>query len=124
MYSPVLPAPGAPDSQSQKRTHTGRHRPHVSGSEDTHPLMLPTALRLARMIEQRLIDESSLQEKLVLQQFFFRKNRSVRGPVVFLGPRSMLSNAAASRLVAPADEMLLRDVAHQIVTEGQVGCGI
>jgi DNA-binding CsgD family transcriptional regulator len=82
--------------------------------------MLPTALRLARMIEQRLIDESSLQEKLVLQQFL-RKHRSVRGPVVFLGPRSMLSNAAASRLVAPADEILLRDIAHRMVSEGGSG---
>ena len=85
---------------------------------DAHPLMLPTALRLARMIEQRLIDESSLQEKLVLQQFL-RKHRSVRGPVVFLGPRSMLSNAAASRFVDAADEMLLRDVGNRMVSEGR-----
>jgi len=87
---------------------------------DAHPLMLPTALRVARMIEQRLIDESSVREKLVLQQFL-RKQRRVRGPVVFVGPRSMLSNAAASRFLDPADEELLRDDAQRIVSEGRLG---
>jgi transcriptional regulator of acetoin/glycerol metabolism/DNA-binding CsgD family transcriptional regulator len=87
---------------------------------DAHPLMLPTVVRLARMIEQRLIDESNLREKLVLQQFL-RKQRSVRGPVVFVGPRSMFSNAAASRLVDPADEELLRDDAQRMVSERRLG---
>jgi DNA-binding CsgD family transcriptional regulator len=72
------------------------------------------------MIEQRLIDESSLQEKLVLQEFL-RKQRSVRGPVVFLGPRSMFSNAAASRFVDSTDEVLLRENAQRMVSEGRSG---
>jgi sigma-54 dependent transcriptional regulator, acetoin dehydrogenase operon transcriptional activator AcoR len=87
---------------------------------DAHPLMLLTALRVARMIEQRLIDESNVREKLVLQEFL-RKQRRVRGPVVFVGPRSMLSNAAASRFVDHADEELLRDDAQRIVSEGRLG---
>jgi DNA-binding CsgD family transcriptional regulator len=87
---------------------------------DAHPLMLPMASRLAREIEQRLIDESSLREKLVLQQFL-QKQRRVRGPVVFLDTRSMLSNAAASKLVDPADELLLRENAQRIISGGQPG---
>ena len=87
---------------------------------DAHPLMLPMASRLAREIEQRLIDESSLREKLVLQQFL-QKQRRVRGPVVFLDTRSMLSNAAASRLVDPADEPALRENAQQIISGGRSG---
>ena len=39
----------------------------------------------------------------------------------FVGPRSMLSNAAASRFVDPADEELLRDDAQRIVSEGRLG---
>ena len=118
MFSPVLPA-----RARRFYPKSGRILGVIDltcPAPDAHPLMLPTALRLARMIEHRLIDESSVQEKLVLQQFL-RKNRSVRGPVVFLGPRSMLSNAAASRFMVPADEMLLRDVAHRIVFEGRFG---
>src|SRR4029077_8441488 len=80
----------------------------------------PTALRVARMIEQRLIDESGVREKLVLQQFL-RKQRRVRGPIVFVGPRSMLSTAPESRFVDPADEELLRDDAQRIVSEGRLG---
>jgi sigma-54 dependent transcriptional regulator, acetoin dehydrogenase operon transcriptional activator AcoR len=87
---------------------------------DAHPLMLPTVLRVARMIEQRLIDGSNLREKVVLQHFL-RKQRSVRGPVVFVGPRSMLSNAAASRVMDPGDEELLRDDAQRMVSEGRLG---
>jgi transcriptional regulator of acetoin/glycerol metabolism/DNA-binding CsgD family transcriptional regulator len=87
---------------------------------DAHPLMLPTVARLARMIEDRLIDESSLREKLALQQFL-RKQRSVRGPVVFLGQRSMYSNAAASRFVDSEDELLLRENAKRNVSDGRSG---
>ena len=72
------------------------------------------------MIEQRLIDGSNLREKVVLQHFL-RKQRSVRGPVVFVGPRSMLSNAAASRVMDPGDEELLRDDVQRMVSEGRLG---
>jgi sigma-54 dependent transcriptional regulator, acetoin dehydrogenase operon transcriptional activator AcoR len=87
---------------------------------DAHPLMLPLALRAAREIEQRLLDESSLREKLVLQKFL-QKQRRVRGPVVFLDARSMLSNAAADRLVHSADEVLLRENAQRIMSGGRSG---
>jgi transcriptional regulator of acetoin/glycerol metabolism/DNA-binding CsgD family transcriptional regulator len=87
---------------------------------DAHPLMLPMASRAAREIERRLIDESSLREKLVLQQFL-QKQRRVRGPVVFIDARSMLSNVAASRLVDPADEMVLRENAQRIISGGRSG---
>ena len=87
---------------------------------DAHPLMLPLARRAARLIELRLIDESSVREKLVLQQFL-QKQRSARGPVVFLGTGSMFSNAAASRLVTPADEAVLREHAQRIVSGRRPG---
>jgi sigma-54 dependent transcriptional regulator, acetoin dehydrogenase operon transcriptional activator AcoR len=87
---------------------------------DAHPLMLPMASQAAREIERHLIDESSLREKLVLQQFL-QKQRRVRGPVVFIDARSMLSNAAASRLVDPADEIALRENAQRMISGGRSG---
>jgi DNA-binding CsgD family transcriptional regulator len=89
-------------------------------ASDAHPLMLAMAARAARLIEQRLIDVESLREKLVLQQFL-QKQRRARGPVVFLDTKTMLSNAAASRLVYPADELVLRENARWIVSEGLSG---
>jgi sigma-54 dependent transcriptional regulator, acetoin dehydrogenase operon transcriptional activator AcoR len=89
-------------------------------ASNAHPLMLAMATRAARLIEQRLIDVASLREKLVLQQFL-QKQRRARGPVVFLDTRTMLSNAAASRLVEPGDELVLRENARWIVSEGISG---
>jgi len=71
------------------------------------PLMLPLATWAARDIEQRLIDDTGLPERLLLHRFL-QTRRGAKGPFVLLTGRRMVANAAADRLLAPEDEPALR----------------
>ena len=74
---------------------------------EASPLMLPLAIRVAKEIEQRLLDHSGVEDRFVLQRFLHER-RGAKGPLVFLTDREMITNAAASRVVAPDDEPALR----------------
>jgi transcriptional regulator of acetoin/glycerol metabolism/DNA-binding CsgD family transcriptional regulator len=76
------------------------------------PLMLPLAIRAARDIEQQILDDAGLSERLVLHRFLQRRS-GAKGPLVFLSARTMIANAAASRFVHADDEGLLRDHARR-----------
>ncbi len=76
------------------------------------PLMLPLAIRAAREIEQQILDDAGLSERLVLHRFLQRRS-GAKGPLVFLSARTMIANAAASRFVHADDERLLRDHARR-----------
>jgi DNA-binding CsgD family transcriptional regulator len=76
--------------------------------EDAGPLMLPLARRAAREIEQRLVDAAGVSDRLVLQRFL-RDRRRAKGPLVLITEGTMITNAAADRLVAADDESLLRE---------------
>jgi transcriptional regulator of acetoin/glycerol metabolism/DNA-binding CsgD family transcriptional regulator len=69
-------------------------------------LMLPLARRAAREIEQRLVDDNRVAERLLLQHFL-RRRRRAKGPLVFVNDQSMITNAAADRIVQPADARLV-----------------
>jgi DNA-binding CsgD family transcriptional regulator len=84
---------------------------------DASPLMLPLARRAAREIEQRLLDGAGVSERLVLQRFL-RERRRAKGPLVFVTPRTMITNAAADRLIEAGDEPLLRECATRLLTGG------
>ncbi|MDQ4067904.1 MAG: LuxR C-terminal-related transcriptional regulator, partial [Actinomycetota bacterium] len=71
-------------------------------------LTLPFANRAARDVEQRLVDDARVGERLMIQRFL-QERRRAKGPLVFITERTMLTNAAADRLVEPEDELLLRD---------------
>jgi transcriptional regulator of acetoin/glycerol metabolism/DNA-binding CsgD family transcriptional regulator len=71
------------------------------------PLMLPLATWAARDIEQRLIDDTGLPERLLLHRFL-QTRRGAKGPFVLFTERRMVANAAADRLLAPEDEPTLR----------------
>ena len=77
------------------------------------PLMLPFAARAARDIEQRMLDDSRVGERLVIQRFL-QERRRAKGPVVFLTDRTMFTNAAADRIVHPEDEPLLRECGERL----------
>ena len=83
-------------------------------AEDAGPLMLPLVRSAAREIEQRLIDDSRLADRALLQRFL-RERRRAKGPLVFVNGRTMITNAAADRLVEPADEAILWDCARQLL---------
>jgi DNA-binding CsgD family transcriptional regulator len=80
-------------------------------------LMLPLATRAAREIEQRIVEAGRVTERLVIQRFL-QERRGAKGPLVFLTERSMLTNAAADRLVEPQDEPLLRKCADRLADAG------
>ena len=90
-----------------------------SPTAGANPLMLPLATRAAREIEQRLIEDAGLDERLVLHRFL-RSRRGARGPFVLVTERRIITNAAADRLVAAEDEAVLRAAAHQLRT-GRAG---
>jgi DNA-binding CsgD family transcriptional regulator len=85
-------------------------------TDDGGPLMLPLARRAAREIEQRLVDD--LRERVVVQRFL-RERRRAKGPLVFVNERTMVTNAAADRLVAPADEAILWECARRLCAGGR-----
>jgi DNA-binding CsgD family transcriptional regulator len=83
----------------------------TSLTADANPLMLPLATRAAREVELRLVDDGGLSEGLMLQRFLQQRRRA-KGPVVFLTARTMITNAAAARLVEAGDEATLRACAE------------
>lgn len=80
---------------------------------DANPLMQPLAVRAAREIEQRLVDDPSLHERLSLHRFLQRR-RGAKWPFVLVTARRLITNAAADRLVGPHDEPVLRDAADRL----------
>ncbi|HEX4822388.1 MAG TPA: LuxR C-terminal-related transcriptional regulator [Acidimicrobiales bacterium] len=71
-------------------------------------LMLSLARRAAREIEQRLVDDKRVAERLLLQHFL-QKRRGAKGPLLFVNRQQMITNAAADRIVQPADAQLVWD---------------
>jgi DNA-binding CsgD family transcriptional regulator len=58
-----------------------------------------------------------LGERVLLQRFL-RERRRAKGPLVFVNERTMITNAAADRLVEPADEAILWDCARRMLAGG------
>jgi DNA-binding CsgD family transcriptional regulator len=85
----------------------------ASGPGRANPLTQPLAACVAREIEQRLLDDAALDERLALHQFLQRR-RGAKGPFVLVTERRIITNAAADRLVAPHDEPVLRNTAHRL----------
>jgi transcriptional regulator of acetoin/glycerol metabolism/DNA-binding CsgD family transcriptional regulator len=81
-------------------------------ASDASPLMLSLARRSAREIEQRLIDDKGIADRVLLQHFLQRR-RGAKGPLVFVSEQRMITNAAADRLVSPDDAAALWEAATQ-----------
>jgi DNA-binding CsgD family transcriptional regulator len=89
---------------------------------DANRLMRPLAAlaaRAAREIEQRLVDESGLAERLALGRFL-RERRGAKGPFVLVTGQRLIPNAAAARLIGPDDEPVLRQAAD-VLRAGREG---
>ncbi len=78
----------------------------TSGANDATPLMMPFARRVARDIEQRLLDSSFAAEQ-VLEEHFLRARRWARGPLIGLSRTSMMTNRPAAEIVDASDHALL-----------------
>lgn len=93
-------------------------------ARDVSPLMLSLARRGAREIEQRLLDDKGIAERVLLQHFLQRR-RGAKGPLVFVSGQRMITNGAADHLVSPDDTAVLwetatRLLAHDRTTRSEV----
>lgn len=82
---------------------------------ESSPLMLALARRAAREIEERLVDDTAIVERVMMRQFL-RKRRGSKHPMVFANQRIILTNTAAEGLVKAEDEPLLRRIAEEMMT--------
>jgi DNA-binding CsgD family transcriptional regulator len=87
---------------------------------DESALMQPLVTRAAREIELRLVDDAGVSRRLVLQRFL-QERRRAKGPLVVITDASMITNAAASRLLASEDEAILRVLAQRLTSEPGAG---
>jgi DNA-binding CsgD family transcriptional regulator len=71
-------------------------------AEAASSLMLPLAKRIAWDIEQRLLDDASIDQR-ILREEFLKARRSARGPVMCISQTSMIVSGAAAALVQQAD---------------------
>lgn len=83
----------------------------IGGRADANPLIRPLAALAVREIQQRLVDDEAVAERLALGRFL-KKRRGAKGPFVLVTERRFIPNAAADRLVGPDEEPLLREAAN------------
>jgi transcriptional regulator of acetoin/glycerol metabolism/DNA-binding CsgD family transcriptional regulator len=87
----------------------------TSRARDASELMLPLARRAAKEIEERLLDDAGVAERVMMRRIL-RERRGWKGPMLFANERMVITNAAAERVVKPEDETLLRQIAHEFLT--------
>jgi sigma-54 dependent transcriptional regulator, acetoin dehydrogenase operon transcriptional activator AcoR len=93
----------------------------TSRVNDANALMLPFARRIARDIEQHLVDDSFAADH-VLEEHFLKARRWDRGPLVGLSRTSMMTNRPAAEILDPSDRAVLSELLEQALMggEGQV----
>jgi DNA-binding CsgD family transcriptional regulator len=74
--------------------------------------MLSLARRGAHEIEQRLLDDKGIAERVLLQHFLQRR-RGAKGPLVLVTERRLITNGAAAQLVSPDDAPVLWEQAKR-----------
>jgi DNA-binding CsgD family transcriptional regulator len=79
----------------------------IGPAAESTRVMRALATRAARDIEERLLDEAGVSERLVLQRFL-QERRRAKGPLVLVTEHTILANAAAARLIDSDDEPILR----------------
>ena len=73
---------------------------------DFSPLMLPLVLQAAANVEQRLVDEASVDERVLLARFL-QAARRTRRPVVSMNDHVLIENPAAAELLDATDHAVL-----------------
>ncbi|MGK2237466.1 MAG: transcriptional regulator of acetoin/glycerol metabolism [Rhodococcus sp. (in: high G+C Gram-positive bacteria)] len=85
--------------------------------QDTSPIMLSWVREVAAEIERALANVSNRREHLLFEAFL-ADNRDSRHGVVCLDEHTIISNAAASRLIGSADQPVLWEHAAQAISGG------
>ena len=99
----------------RRSPHRSDHRTAelVCGRADANPLIRPLAALAVREIQERLVDDDAVAERLALGRFL-KKRRGAKGPFVLVTERRFIPNAAADRLIDPDDEPVLREAADRL----------
>lgn len=87
--------------------------------EDTSPIMLSWVREVAAEIERELSVVTSRREHLLFNAFL-ADNRDSRHPVICLDQHTIMSNAAAARIVGTADQPILWEQAARAMSGGSV----
>lgn len=88
--------------------------------EDTATIARPWITGLAAQIEQQLLDDSSVRERMLLSSYLAISRRTKR-PVVCISDRLIISNPGASSLVAELDQLALWEAAQRVCRTSAVG---
>ena len=83
-------------------------------TRDASALMLPLARRAAHDIEERLLDDTGLADRVLMKRFL-RERSGGKHPMLVANGRVLIANTAAERLVKPEDEPPLRVHAEEVM---------
>lgn len=84
--------------------------------EDTSPILLSWVMNLAGEIQSALRCTASRREQLLLDAYLAH-NRDARHPLVTLDQNTIITNAAAARLLGAVDQAMLWEHAAQSITD-------
>jgi transcriptional regulator of acetoin/glycerol metabolism len=91
-------------------------------TEDASALMLPLARRAAHDIEERLVDDTGIAERVMMRRFL-RERSGGKHPMLVANGRVVIANTAAEGLVNEEDEPLLRHLAEAVMAGAPVDIG-
>jgi transcriptional regulator of acetoin/glycerol metabolism/DNA-binding CsgD family transcriptional regulator len=83
-------------------------------ARDASALMLPLARRAAHEIEERLLDDTGIAERVMMRRFL-RERSGGKHPMLVANSRVVITNTAAERLVRPEDEPHVRLRAERVI---------
>jgi transcriptional regulator of acetoin/glycerol metabolism len=84
--------------------------------DDTSPFVLSWVMELAADVQDALRDSASRRERLLLDSYLAH-NRDARHPLVTLDRNTIITNAAAARLVGGMDQAVLWEHASRAIGE-------
>ena len=84
---------------------------------DTNPIMLSWVCEVAAQIEQSLATSATRREQLLFAAFL-ADNRDSRHAVICLDEQTIISNAAAARILGPSDQAILWEHAARSLQSG------
>lgn len=84
---------------------------------DTNPIMLSWVCEVATQIQHALATSATRREQLLFEAFL-ADNRDSRHAVICLDEQTIISNAAAARILGPADQAVLWEHAARTLQSG------
>ncbi|WP_143266224.1 MULTISPECIES: sigma-54-dependent Fis family transcriptional regulator [Amycolatopsis] len=87
---------------------------------DTSPVMLAWVMEMVAEIQDALRESASRRERLLLDAYLTH-NRDARHPLVTLDHNTIITNAAAARLLGAVDQALLWEHASRAMSEHRSG---